>query len=314
MSVKYTEHDIDIINDLYSKGKTPTEISKITGRDRHAIVRTLKKLNVYVRPVRVNKEERIGEIVNGMKITEITGKNELNSSALYNAICIHCGHIMRNCTYRQLKVRSENCDHLHKPSDYIGQTFGSYKILKVMPYRPQYNQAVYEVECVRCGKHLYMQMQQIKKTKNHAILCSHAVDWISKKLRDSFRAAVDRCMNPNNPYYYRYGGRGINICEDWVKDPMLFQQWAVNNGWQEGLTIDRIDVNGNYCPENCRWVPFSVNAKWTSRSSHVIIDDIEDTWSGWAKRINMDPRRLYDYKRKNGIDDTIALIESNWRW
>ena len=83
MSVKYTKHDIDIINDLYSKGKTPTEVSKITGKDRHAIVRTLKKLTVYVRPVRVNKEERIGEIVNGMKITEITGKNELNSSALY---------------------------------------------------------------------------------------------------------------------------------------------------------------------------------------------------------------------------------------
>lgn len=310
---KYTQIDIEQITSLYLKGETPASIARIMNKDRHSIVKVLKRLNIYKEPVRIKKEDRIGTIVNGMRILSVTGKVESNSSALYDAKCVRCGYIMHNCTYRQLKVRSDNCDHLHKPSDYIGQVFGSYKVLQVMPYRTNYNQAVYEVECIRCGKHLFMQMQQIKETKNHATLCSHAVGWISKKLRDSFRSAVSRCMNPRDPYYYRYGGRGITVYEEWLKDPMAFQQWAIDNGWHEGLTIDRINIDGNYCPSNCRWVPFSVNAKWTSRSSHVIIDDVEDTWSGWAKRIGIDPRRIYDYKRKNGIDDTIALIKNSWR-
>ena len=62
-----------------------------------------------------------------------------------------------------------------------------------------------------------------------------------------------RCYNKNNKKYKNYGGRGIKICDEWVNDFSTFYKWAISNGYEKGLSIDRIDVDGNYEPSNCRW-------------------------------------------------------------
>lgn len=94
-----------------------------------------------------------------------------------------------------------------------------------------------------------------------------------------------RCLNPDYKYFYLYGERGISVCEEWLgKDGQKnFREWAVNNGYEKGLTIDRIDNNKGYSPDNCRWVT-AKEQSYNRRSNKLItIHGKTQTVTEWAK-------------------------------
>jgi len=79
-------------------------------------------------------------------------------------------------------------------------------------------------------------------------------------LYNSWQNMKQRCLNPNHPKYERYGGRGICICPEWL-NIMGFNEWAEKSGYQPGLTIDRKDNDGDYCPVNCEWITPHANSR-----------------------------------------------------
>lgn len=101
-----------------------------------------------------------------------------------------------------------------------------------------------------------------------------------------------RCYNPNNTAYNNYGGRGITICDEWLNNPLSFYTWATNSGYTDNLTIDRIDNDGPYSPENCRWVSQEDNCR-NKRTNHLLtLNGKTITISGWSDELGIKKQTL----------------------
>lgn len=115
----------------------------------------------------------------------------------------------------------------------------------------------------------------------------------STRLYGIWCAMKSRCYNPHNRSYKNYGGRGITMCELWRDSYEEFEAWAKQAGYEKDLSIDRIDNNGIYCPENCRWVDSVAQAN--NRRSNVLLTYNGKTQNvtAWARELGKDPKRLF---------------------
>lgn len=116
-----------------------------------------------------------------------------------------------------------------------------------------------------------------------------------------------RCYNVNNVSFKNYGARGIRVCSEWLVFEN-FYKWAMNNGYSDNLELDRIDVNGNYCPENCRFVTRKVNAN-NKRNNHFIeIDGEIKTFSEWIEILGLCKSTAYR-KLKDSESDFVTYAK-----
>lgn len=107
-----------------------------------------------------------------------------------------------------------------------------------------------------------------------------------------------RCYNPKSDNYQNYGGRGITICDEWLSDFMNFYNWAMANGYDENAprgkcTIDRINVNGDYEPSNCRFVDMYVQANNTRKNFYITYNNETHTISEWGRIVDIPMSTLY---------------------
>lgn len=96
-----------------------------------------------------------------------------------------------------------------------------------------------------------------------------------------------RCLRTTDHSYKNYGARGITICEEWLNSYVAFYEWSIANGYQQGLSIDRIDVNGDYCPENCRWANNSMQSRNKRNNIYIEHNGESKILTDWAKGMDI---------------------------
>lgn len=176
-------------------------------------------------------------------------------------------------------------------------------------------------DCVcDCGKHISVSSANIGRTVNSCgCLRSENTSKMktihgnrNTKLYGVWCSMKSRCHNPNTKSYKTYGAIGIEVCREWREDFAAFYKWSVNNGYKEGLQIDRIDNQKGYEPSNCRWVTRKENMNNTSINVFLEYDGKRHTLSEWSDIIGI-PERLISQRLKNGWGAKEALFGKNSR-
>lgn len=118
-----------------------------------------------------------------------------------------------------------------------------------------------------------------------------------------------RCYNSNNSHYKYYGKKGIGMCDDWKNNFKSFYDWAINNGWKRGLSIERVDNNKQYEPKNCKWIDMSKQSQ-NRTTNHYVADKNGNVYTiaEISRKTNINARTLYScYSKHKSILPTLYL-------
>lgn len=145
-----------------------------------------------------------------------------------------------------------------------------------------------------CGNHVIRMRSTLQKSKNQSCGCKQLTFGdrtrkYTKEQRESFLYSTwhgmrQRCLDPNSSHFANYGGRGIIICEEWLNDYTKFYDWALENGACKQLTLDRIDLNGNYEPSNCRWADMETQMNNTTQNRFIEYKGERLTVTQWSRK------------------------------
>lgn len=169
------------------------------------------------------------------------------------------------------------------------------------------HRSLWNCEC-HCGKKFVSVGTELKRGKIKSCGCMrNTINGLYKsRLYRIHHLMICRCYTESTSNYDRYGGRGITVCDNWKNDFMNFYRWAIGNGYREDLTLDRIDNDGNYCPENCRWVTKKEQSNNMSTNFIISYGGETMTLTQWAEKIGID-RRTLGKRFSNGWETERAL-------
>lgn len=209
---------------------------------------------------------------------------------------------------------------MSKHADITGQRFGKLVVIREVP-RDQIQKRSWECLC-DCGKTVFLETGNLTtgNTKSCGCLRLESVRESGLKRRkyhgnykgsrprlyNTWINMNRRCHNPEFVDYPRWGGRGVTVCDEWRHDFQAFLTWAESNGWAEGLTLDRIDNDGPYSPENCRW---ATRYEQANNKRDTLMFEYEGelhSLAEWARLYNLEYESLM-YKVKQGTSFGVAL-------
>lgn len=140
------------------------------------------------------------------------------------------------------------------------------------------------------------------------LIAHHSHKMSSSRIYDIWQGMKSRCYRKNDARYDRYGGRGIKICDEWLKSFKNFYDWSTANGYSEKLTIDRIDNNGDYEPQNCRWVSNKEQSNNRSSNINITIGNTTKNLMQWCEIFNVDYKKVYRRYERNGYESIDRLF------
>ena len=216
-----------------------------------------------------------------------------------------------------------------KKMDLVGQKFG--RLLVIAKSEPLHGHVRWLCKC-DCGNERIVHGSSLKsgnttscgcyKTENAKRLYS-SVRQNNKRLYAVWNGIKQRCLNKNNRSYSNYGGRGIKIDEEWARNYESFYNWAMRSGYHDGMEIDRIDNDGDYCEDNCRFVNREVQSNNKRNVKLYEIDGVSKSLAQWCRDYNQEyylvrqrvyklgwpikealtAPKNYDYSKKEGGKD-----------
>lgn len=217
-----------------------------------------------------------------------------------------CGNVCTRRSDTLLLAKNSGCDICqHLRVDLSGKRFGRLTVTKLL--KTENNSAIWECKC-DCGNTTTASTYMLKSQKKKSCGCLKK-EVIKKganvkhgkrysRLYKTWCGMKSRTSNPNDKSYKDYGAKNISVCKEWKDSFDNFYKWSIQNGYSDDLTIDRIDANGNYCPENCRWATLKEQQRNKRNTIKCEVLGIEKPLSEWCEIANVKYGKAYSRLRK----------------
>lgn len=263
----------------------------------------------------------IGKRYGKLTVMEQYGRDKIRN-ILWKCKC-DCGGEVITSSHNLNYGLVMDCGCSYKSEDLTGKRFGHIEVIKRLPNTSErkFRTTVMWLCKCDCGETLEIKASDL--TQKRMISCGchknkKALNMAIKQNKDNMRLYyiyIDmkrRCNNPNDQYYIRYGGRGIKVCDEWNDKYGFasFYEWAINNGYANNLTLDRIDNDGNYEPSNCRWATHKEQSNNTSFNVKAEYRGEVKSLAEWASQLNLNPNTIYyHYHSGKTIEEIVFFFE-----
>lgn len=257
------------------------------------------------------------------KLTVVKYSHSTKSGVYYLCQCecgntktVRAGHLINGDTTSCGCAKKDRV--YNRINDLTGKKFGKLTVLSYA-FSDKHRVSHYLCEC-ECGNKKIISGQSLSKGLTKSCGCIKKSKKSDNKLKKRDRskwASYDRiyriwyaikyrCYYQNSTIYKKYGAKGITMCEEWKNDFQCFKQWALENGYKENLTIDRIDNSKGYSPDNCRFVDYYVQNNNRNTVHKITINNETHSISEWARIYNI-PRSTIYHRLDRGWDEVTSV-------